>query len=181
MNKSLRGLALGALILAPAASFGVGTNEMAYNIARLLLGAGAFYGAQELHKSEKFESIMSKTNVSVKEWKAVLEIMAGCAVLGLIGNQSLTNTLNSFFVRAPIVAGITMLVTSKTFNQIVSKIPYIGKPIGGCDNVECQGCCNECKARKAMMVIVLFNSIRDYIATAERWAGLVSVPAVPAP
>lgn len=96
---------------------------------------------------------MSKEDINNVLSASILAYGIGCLPL----DQETGKAIRTWAFRAPFIAALTGIVSSKTCNLVLSKIPGIGAYLGACSNTKCQGACNKCKVRTVLTTVTLWN------------------------
>lgn len=104
------------------------------------------------------DDLSEQCNISKDDIQAVLTasiVSFGIGSLPFDGNTGKSIRLWAF--RAPFIAALAGLTSSKTFKYVASKIPGVGSYLGACSNKTCQGVCNTCKIRTMLTTMTIWH------------------------
>ncbi len=133
-----------------------------------LAGAGvAILAAEKAGENPTVRRISRVINISPEDGKGVIGTSAGLFVISTFANDKVSAVTRSYSWRVPIYAAVGGAVTSKAFNEIVKRVPFVGQYLGGCSNVQCEGSCNNCKVRKGMVVTAVWVAITPLLNDLE--------------
>lgn len=104
------------------------------------------------------DDLSEQCNMSKEDIQAVLTasiVSFGIGCLPFDGDTG--KSIRRWAFRAPFIAALAGLTSSKTFKYVASKIPGVGSYVGACSNKTCQGACNTCKIRTMLTTITIWH------------------------
>jgi hypothetical protein len=130
----------------------------------LLLAGVCSWAGEAASNQPAIKKFSEKTGVSAKDTGNVLGIASGMFALSVMTDPETGSGLRNLSWRAPIAGFVAGVVCTKTFLDVASHIPVIGKFVS-CSNSQCKGMCDECRITKMTIAIGVYRAVDFGLST----------------
>jgi hypothetical protein len=128
----------------------------------LLASGGMIYIFDKAGNCRIIQDTASAIGVSPDDVGRVAALSGGLVALSFFGSKENKEAFQKLALRAPIAAAVAGVTFTKTFQEIVRRIPVVGNSIT-CENEKCKGICNKCKLTKTVLAIGVYRLVDTLI------------------
>lgn len=118
-----------------------------------------------VEKSGNMHRFTETIGTNPTEFKKVATLSA--ASIGasyIVGNQKASNTAWKFGSRLPFAAGAYVLATSKTTDDMLKSVPFVGNKLQQCSTYHSSGVCRDCRLRKGLVGLGIYAGMCSGLA-----------------